>query len=184
MAQDDNQPPRLRGPPLGATEPPEHVKEPQIYEIFPGSKPTDPAEGSTDGQKSPSQPSITEGIQSIKPNDFLNVHQIPCARQSLLTGIGAGAVVGMGRFVVGGRIPRAANWAFWSFFLGSIGQWEYCRAQRANEKANVARIVQVMDKKQAEKKAQAEEAARLRKEQAEEKARQEAAAKKSWYKFW
>ncbi|KAI4864086.1 hypothetical protein F4820DRAFT_449397 [Hypoxylon rubiginosum] len=184
MVQDDNEPPRVRGPPPGATEPPEHVKKPQIYEIFPGSKPEDQAMKSTEGQKSPSQPSITEGIQSIKPDDFLNVHQIPCARQSLLTGIGAGAAVGMGRFVAGGRIPKATNWAFWSFFIGSIAQWEYCRAQRANERAAVARIVQVMDKKQADKKTQVEEVARLKKEQAEEKIKQEAAAKKSWYKFW
>lgn len=46
----------------------------------------------------------------------------------------------------------------------------------------MARIVEVMDKKQAEKKTQAEEAARLKLEA--EKARQDAATKKSWYKFW
>lgn len=49
----------------------------------------------------------------------------------------------------------------------------------------MARVVEIIDKKQAEKKAQATEAARLRKEAAEERARQEdAATKKSWYKLW
>lgn len=47
----------------------------------------------------------------------------------------------------------------------------------------MARVVEVIDKKQAEKKAKAEEAARLRQE-AQEKARQEATTKSSWYKFW
>ncbi|KAI1136511.1 hypothetical protein F5Y05DRAFT_110592 [Hypoxylon sp. FL0543] len=182
MAQDDNEPPRVRGPPPGATAPPDHVKKPQIYEIFPGSNPQDQA-GPTEGQKSPSQPTITEGIRSIKPDDILNVHKIPCARQGLMTGIGAGAVVGMGRYIIGGRVPRAANWAFGAFFIGSIIQWEYCRAQRANEKAAMARVVEVIDRKQAEKKARDAEAARL-KQEAEEKSRQEAATKKSWYKFW
>ncbi|KAI0165456.1 hypothetical protein GGR52DRAFT_558773 [Hypoxylon sp. FL1284] len=184
MAQDDDRPPRLRGPPPGATEPPDHVKEPQVYEIFPGSTPEDQAKAAAEGQKSPSLPSMKEGFQSIKSDDFFNVHKIPCARQGFLTGIGAGAALGMGRYVVGGRAVKSANWAFWSFVAGSIVQWEYCRAQRANERAAVARIVEVMDKKQAEKKAQAEEAARLKKEQAEEKLRQEAASRRSWFRFW
>ncbi|KAI1371244.1 hypothetical protein F4677DRAFT_436337 [Hypoxylon crocopeplum] len=183
MAQDDNEPPRVRGPPPGATAPPDHVKKPQIYEIFPGSKFDGQADGKAEGQKSPSQPSIKDGFQSIKSDDFLSVHKIPCARQGLMTGIGAGAAVGMGRYFIGGQVPKAANWAFGAFFLGSIIQWEYCRAQRANERAAVARIVEVIDRKQAEKKTQAEEAARL-KQEAKEKAKQEVSSKKSWYQFW
>ncbi|OTA98983.1 hypothetical protein M426DRAFT_325538 [Hypoxylon sp. CI-4A] len=181
MAQDDNQPPKVRGPPPGATAPPEHVNKPQIYEIFPGSNPEGQAAAPGE-QKSPSHPSISEGIQSIKSDDFLNVHKIPCARQGLMTGIGAGAAVGMGRYFIGARVPKAANWAFSAFFLGSIIQWEYCRAQRASERAAMARVVEVIDRKQAEKKAHAE-AARL-KRVAEEKEKQEAAKKKNWYKFW
>ncbi|KAI1398953.1 hypothetical protein F4819DRAFT_436959 [Hypoxylon fuscum] len=183
MAQDSNEPPRVRGPPPGATEPPEHVKKPQIYEIFPGAKPEGTVDGAVAGQKNTPQPSITEGFQSIKPDDIFKVHQIPCARQGLMTGIGAGAAMGMGRYFIGARIPKAANWAFGSFFLGSIIQWEYCRAQRNKERAAVARMVEIIDRKQAEKKAEAE-AARFRKE-AEEKARQEAAlTKKSWSTFF
>ncbi|KAI8963445.1 hypothetical protein F5Y11DRAFT_346428 [Daldinia sp. FL1419] len=182
MAQDNNEPPRVRGPPPGATAPPDHVKKPQIYEIFPSSKPESHVGESTEGGKNPPQPTIKEAFQTIKSDDFLNVHKIPCARQGLMTGIGSGAAIGMGRFFIGGTIPKATNWAFGAFFLGSIIQWEYCRIQRANERIAVARIVEVMDKKQAEKKAQAEEAARLRQEA--EKARQEATIKKSWYKLW
>ncbi|KAI1129803.1 hypothetical protein F5Y10DRAFT_145676 [Nemania abortiva] len=183
MAQDDDTPPKLRGPPPGATEPPDHVKKPQIYEIF--NSPTTPENShsttaSSEGQPArPSRPTFKEGVQSIKSDDFLKIHHIPCAREGFMTGIGAGTVVGMGRYFVGARAPKAANWAFGAFLLGSVIQWEYCQAQRRKERAAMARVVEVMDRKQAEKKAQAEEAARLRREA--EMAKQ---AQKSWYKFW
>ncbi|KAI3325781.1 hypothetical protein HD806DRAFT_456758 [Xylariaceae sp. AK1471] len=187
MVQDGNTPPKLRGPPPGATEPPEHVKQPQIYEIFHGATTTEgnqPAGASgaaTEGQPNkPSRPTLKEGVQSIKSDDFLRIHQIPCAREGLMTGIGAGAVMGMGRYIVGARAPKAANWAFGAFLLGSVIQWEYCQAQRRKERAAMVRAVEIIDRKQAEKKAQAAEAARLRQEAAE-KAQQ---AKKSWYKIW
>ncbi|KAI8633528.1 hypothetical protein F5Y19DRAFT_244860 [Xylariaceae sp. FL1651] len=186
MAQDDNTLPRLRGPPPGATEPPDHVKKPQIYEVFHGATPSEGGQsiGASEGQgqqpNRPSRPTFREGIKSIKTDDFLRIHQIPCAREGFMTGIGAGAAVGMGRYFVGATAPRAANWAFGAFLLGSVIQWEYCQAQRRKEIAAMARVVEVIDRKQAEKKAQAAEAARL-KQEADEKARQ---AQKSWYKFW
>lgn len=65
--------------------------------------------------------------------------------------------------------------------LGSVIQFEVCQYQREQERAAMARAVEIMDRKQAEKKAKAEEVARLRAE-AREKAKQ--AAQKSWYKFW
>ncbi|KAI2462901.1 hypothetical protein F4781DRAFT_161582 [Annulohypoxylon bovei var. microspora] len=183
MAQDDNEPPRVRSPPSGVTEIPEHVKESPMYETF--SSPKTYPEGqesvgeAAEGQKNPARHTVTEAFQSIKSDDFLSVHKIPCARQGLMTGIGAGAVVGAGRYITGGRIPKAANWAFGAFFISSAIQWEYCRAQRASEHASMARIVEIMDKKKAQEAAQAAEAARLK----QEKERQEA-AKKSWYKIW
>lgn len=79
------------------------------------------------------------------------------------------------------RISKATNWAAASFMLGSVIQFEVCRYQREEERKSMARVVEVMDRKQAEKKAKADEAARLR-EEAREKAKQ--AAQKSWYKFW
>lgn len=65
--------------------------------------------------------------------------------------------------------------------LGSVIQFEVCQYQREEEKKAMARVVEVIDRKQAEKKAKADEVARLRSE-AREKARE--AAQKSWYKFW
>ncbi|KAI0186403.1 hypothetical protein EV127DRAFT_173026 [Xylaria flabelliformis] len=188
MAQDDETPPMLRGPPPGATEPPEHVKQPQIYEIFNSSTIPERSHiaagaaspAGTEGQQDrPSRPTFKDGMQSIKSDDFFSVHRIPCAREGFMTGIGAGAAVGAGRYIVGARAPKAANWAFGAFLLGSVIQWEYCQAQRRKERAAMARVVEVIDRKQAEKDARAAETARLRRE---EKARQE--AEKRWYKFW
>ncbi|KAK7757346.1 hypothetical protein SLS62_000358 [Diatrype stigma] len=183
-------PPGVRGPPPGAgAEPPEHVKKPQVYEIFHGSSnpesqdgvPTSRPEGGETQQPPAARPTLKDGIQTIKPDDFFSVHKIPCARQGLLTGIGAGAVVGAGRYIFGARIPKAANWAFGTFVLGSVIQFELCQAARYQEKAAMARAVEIIDRKKAEKAAAAEEAALLSRE-AQEKAA--AAAKKSWYRFW
>ncbi|KAF7534127.1 hypothetical protein G7054_g6493 [Neopestalotiopsis clavispora] len=186
MAQDEHTTqPQPRGPPPGATAPPDHVGKPQVYEIFHGSKPEDRdgsvSRGPSEGQEPKRQPTISDGIKSIKSEDFFNVHQIPCARQGWMTGIGAGFVLGVGRYLTGARIPKAANWAFASFMAGSIIQFEVCRYQRDEERKAMARVVEVMDRKQAEKAAKAEEVARLRAE-AREKAKQ--AEQKSWYKFW
>lgn len=105
MAQNDNNPPKLRGPPPGATEPPDHVKEPHIYEIFhsPATPDGTPPAAGIDGQLDRlSRPTFKDGVQSIKSDDWTKIHQIPCAREGFMTGIGAGTAVGMGRYVVGG----------------------------------------------------------------------------------
>ena len=49
-----------------------------------------------------SQPTISEAVSTIKPEDFANIGNTPCARNSLLTGIGAGFGLGGLRFVLGG----------------------------------------------------------------------------------
>ncbi|KAK9781636.1 hypothetical protein SCAR479_01507 [Seiridium cardinale] len=186
MAQEDDRPlPQPRGPPPGAVAPPDHVDKPHVYEIFPGSKPED-RDGTlsnvpSDEQQPARRPTISDGIKTIKSEDFLKVHEIPCARQGLMTGIGAGFVVGFGRYLTGARIPKAANWAAASFMLGSVIQFEVCQYQREAERKAMARAVEIIDRKQAEKKTKADEVARLRAE-AIEKAKQ--AEQKSWYKFW
>ena len=50
------------------------------------------------------QPTISEAVSMIKPEDFTNVANTPCARNSLLTGIGAGFGLGGLRFVLGGQL--------------------------------------------------------------------------------
>lgn len=83
-------------------------------------------------------------------------------------------------FFSAAKLFQALNWGVGGFVLSSLVGWEYCQAQRRKEKMAIARVVEVMDRKAAEKKQKAEEAARRQKE-AEEKAKADA---QRWYKFW
>jgi Protein of unknown function (DUF3767) len=49
------------------------------------------------------RPSITTAAQTIKPEDFLNIAQIPCGRQGLITGITTGAAIGGLRWILRGK---------------------------------------------------------------------------------
>ncbi|KAK1776659.1 hypothetical protein QBC45DRAFT_212314 [Copromyces sp. CBS 386.78] len=135
---------------------------------------------------------ISDAISSIKPQDFLSVHETPCARQGFMTGIGSGASIGVLRWIMGLPIPKAANWGVGCGILGAMAQYEYCQWQRRKEKEKMQRVVAVYTKKQAESRAKE---AKERREKAEGgevtqevvpgKGKGEGEAqKKSWYKFW
>ncbi|KAI1174775.1 hypothetical protein F4777DRAFT_579667 [Nemania sp. FL0916] len=188
MAQGDSNSSQTHGlwPRSGASESPENAKNTPTYAVFNNQTAQEssnganiPPAGAKEAPSRPAMPSFKEGVQSIKPGDFFSIHRLPCAREGFLTGIGAATVIGAGRYVVGGKAFKAANWAVGSFMLGSVIQWEVCQAQRRRERAAMARAVEIMDHKQAEQK-KADEDARLKRE-AEEKARE---AQKRWYKFW
>ncbi|KAK7966841.1 uncharacterized protein PG986_001118 [Apiospora aurea] len=193
MSQDNQRPPAVRSPPPGATAPPDHVNQPQAYEIFHGSKPEDrdgsisTTAASASANAAPQtegtgnkRPTVSDGFKTIKRDDWFRIHQIPCAREGFMTGIVTGFVTGSGRLIAGGKLSKGLNWGVGGFLISSLVGWEYCQAMRRKEKAAMARVVEVMDRKKAEKMKQAEEAARKRKEAAE-KAKAESAR---WYKFW
>lgn len=105
----DNERPAARSPPPGTTAPPDQ------YETFHGSKPED-RDGSISTAASAAhnaapqtegggnkRPSITEGLKTIKQDDWLKIHQIPCAREGFMTGIATGFVTGFGRLIAGGK---------------------------------------------------------------------------------
>lgn len=80
---------------------------------------------------------------------------------------------------------KSCNWAVGTFCFAGIGAYEFCLQKRKLEKANMKRAVEIIDRKKAEKEAQAkakrDERRRL-KEEADLKAEQ--ASKKSSWKFW
>lgn len=92
------------GPPPGATEPPPHVTKPKAYEVFePPALANALPEGygqNTAGGR-PQKVSFDEALKTVRVEDFKTIHQNPCVRESLLTAIGAGFVVGAGRAVFG-----------------------------------------------------------------------------------
>lgn len=45
---------------------------------------------------------IGQAVKTIKPDDFLNVHRTPCAREGMLAFTGGGMAIGGLRYVLGG----------------------------------------------------------------------------------
>ncbi|PSR92358.1 hypothetical protein BD289DRAFT_451833 [Coniella lustricola] len=127
---------------------------------------------------------LGEAVTTIKPDDFLKVHQAPCSREGLLTGIGSGGAIGFLRYIIGAPVPKAANWAVGSGIAVSILAYEYCQYQRRVERGNMKRVVEVVTKKQAEQK-KLEEEKRIQQQQDQAASTlQKPGQQKSWYKFW
>ncbi|TGO14697.1 hypothetical protein BTUL_0049g00060 [Botrytis tulipae] len=180
----------LRGPPPGATSPPDHVKTPnKVYEVF--HTPPENANALPDGSGQNTAgahketPTLGAAVKTVRWQDFSQVHMYPCARESFLTGIGGGFAMGGIRAIFGAPIPKAANWAVGTFVFSAFGAYEFCLYRRRLERAHMKRAVEIIDRKKAEKEAQAEERRKERrrlKEEADKKA--EEAAKKPNWKFW
>lgn len=101
--------PTPRGPPPGATSPPDHVKTPnKVYEVFhtPPENANALPEGS--GQNTAGShketPTLGAAIKTVRWQDFTQVHMYPCARESFLTGIGGGFAMGGIRAIFGGAL--------------------------------------------------------------------------------
>ncbi|QPG93637.1 hypothetical protein C2857_001327 [Epichloe festucae Fl1] len=126
------------------------------------------------------RPTVSEAVGMIKTDDFVNVHNTPCARQGFLTGIAAGAGVGGLKFVLRGNAVKAANWAVGMFILGSTLSYEYCQYLRRAERIQMKRHIEVVtgNKRELARKAAEEKKEQLRLEKGE------LAAQKPWYKVW
>ncbi|KAJ5551147.1 Cytochrome oxidase biogenesis protein Cox20 subunit [Penicillium sp. DV-2018c] len=136
--------------------------------------------------KNPKDVSYSEIIGSVSLSEMSTVHKRPCARESLLTGIGVGFGVGGLRGVLKGRyyLWSAANWAVGMFAISSLASYEYCRWLRNKELSGMAEALDLMNqlkaKKQREKEAAEQEAARL----AEQEKKSKSWTNPSNYKFW
>ncbi|KAL5340053.1 hypothetical protein BJX70DRAFT_130727 [Aspergillus crustosus] len=130
--------------------------------------------------------SVTEAMKSMSLTNASSFYKTPCARDSLLLGIGAGFGVGGVRGVLGGvrSIWTACNWAVGVFAITSLATYEFCQRRRIQELDGMKQAVVLMKelkiKKQREKEQQVAEAARLAEEEKK---------RKSWthlpnYKFW
>ncbi|KAF8859270.1 hypothetical protein BDZ45DRAFT_704375 [Acephala macrosclerotiorum] len=178
-----------RSPPPRATEPPEHVKTPnKVYEVFnapPSANALPEGSGLNTAGSREKQPTLAEGIKTVRLQDFTQVHMYPCVRESLLMGIGGGFGMGGIRALWGAPIPKAANWAVGTFVFAAFANYEFCLYKRRMEKAYMKRAVEIIDRKKAEKeaaaKAKRDERRKLKEE--EDKRAEEAAKNKGW-KFW
>lgn len=156
---------------MSSPDSPDGPKRAWVY-AKPVPSPT-PANPSTDTTTTPPPPatpefnhppSITDVVTTIKPEDFLSVHQTPCAQRGFLTGIGAGMGIGGLRWVLGLPLPRAANWAVGAGVAAAAAQYEYCQYRRRLERENMLRMVKVYTAKQAAEKEKAEAEGRVKAE--------------------
>ena len=131
-----------------------------------------------------------DAAKSIKIEDFANLPKKPCVRDSLLTGITAGFVVGSSRAIwrgmcievlspcqlhllikISAPVQSAANWAVGTFVIGSAGMYQYCQYKRMAEKEGMTRAMEIIDRKQVERKqkeARLERARELRRQKKEQ----------------
>ncbi|KAI1957402.1 hypothetical protein LOZ58_005772 [Ophidiomyces ophidiicola] len=136
----------------------------------------------------PKEVTVMDAVKSPSTNELTSFYKAPCARESLLVGIGTGFGVGSIRVILGGlrAIWAASNWAVGAFALASILTHQVCQRQRAIEMDGMKEAVKLMrDLKIKKQKEQAE----AKKAQEEARLAEEERKRKSWthlsnYKFW
>ncbi|SMY28653.1 unnamed protein product [Zymoseptoria tritici ST99CH_1A5] len=121
------------------------------------------------------------------------IHKRPCVRDALMTGMAAGFALGGVRFIFRAPVFKACNWAVGGFVVSSGGQYQYCLYRRQAEKEGMTRAMEILNRKEMEKKAREQRKEQLRKERRETKdqeqdaklaALKEKAEGKPWYKVW
>ncbi|TKA67883.1 hypothetical protein B0A55_09706 [Friedmanniomyces simplex] len=118
----------------------------------------------TAGGKAP-EVNLANAFQSgLKLSDFTDLPKRPCVRDALLTGIGSGFALGGFRAIFGAAVWNACSWAVGSFCFSSASMYQYCMYRRQAEKEGMLRVMDIMNKKDIERKAR---------EQRKEKAREE-----------
>ncbi|KAF9257485.1 hypothetical protein L218DRAFT_879306, partial [Marasmius fiardii PR-910] len=79
--------------------------------------------------------------QSVK-----HLEQVPCARNSLLTGLASGAGMAFIRGVSVAPIT-AGHWFAATFVVVSLGSWHLCQAQIEKERKTVQQIIESSPKR-------------------------------------
>ncbi|KAI8987163.1 hypothetical protein BDB01DRAFT_784834 [Pilobolus umbonatus] len=94
-----------------------------------------------------SDPKFVDALKTVKLEDFKEINRIPCARNALLYGMGAGVAVGLLRFVTKRTVSTSANWAVASFCGVSAVSFEACHLERKNKLEKLRLIVKETDSK-------------------------------------
>ncbi|PLB37325.1 uncharacterized protein BDW47DRAFT_107300 [Aspergillus candidus] len=134
----------------------------------------------------PKDLTVSDAMKSLSLENASSFYKMPCARDSLMLGIGAGFGVGGVRGVLGGlrSMWTACNWAVGAFAITALAAHEFCQRRRLQELDGMKQAMELMQqlkvKKQKEKEVKAAEVAR---------AAEEERLRKSWtnlsnYKFW
>jgi len=84
-------------------------------------------------------------------DDFQRLGEIPCARNSLMSGIASGVGVGVIRIMSAGVLV-GSHWAVGTFMLVSLGTWTVCQRNIEAERRQLQRVVEEMPKRFMKKK--------------------------------
>ncbi|KAI0269794.1 hypothetical protein BC834DRAFT_863393 [Gloeopeniophorella convolvens] len=85
---------------------------------------------------------VREAFKRLSPSeDLQRVGEIPCARNSLLSGIASGVGVGVIRGL-SVSVFAASNWAVGTFMLVSLGTWTICQRNIQDERRRVQMVVE------------------------------------------
>ncbi|KAI0322013.1 hypothetical protein OF83DRAFT_1236367 [Amylostereum chailletii] len=76
--------------------------------------------------------------------------EIPCARNSLLSGIASGVGIGVIRGMSVGPLI-ASNWAVGTFMLVSLGTWTICQKNIQDERRRVQTVIEQLPRRMAVK---------------------------------
>lgn len=92
-------------------------------------------------------PKFVDALKTVKLEDFKEVNRIPCARNALLYGMGAGVAMGAIRFLSKRAIPTSTNWAVATFMGVSAISFEACQMERKQKIEKMRLIVKATDSK-------------------------------------
>ncbi|OJA17226.1 hypothetical protein AZE42_00209 [Rhizopogon vesiculosus] len=79
-------------------------------------------------------------------DDFQRLGEIPCARNSLMSGIASGVGVGVIRIMSAGFLV-GSHWAVGTFMLVSLGTWTVCQRNIEVERRKLQKVVEDMPKR-------------------------------------
>ncbi|KAI0699919.1 hypothetical protein C8T65DRAFT_658584 [Cerioporus squamosus] len=89
---------------------------------------------------------VKEAFKRISSDDLNKINEIPCARNSLLSGIASGVGIGVIRGLSSSAFV-ASNWAMGTFVLISLGSWTICQRNRAEERRRIQQVVEAIPKR-------------------------------------
>ncbi|KAH9969555.1 hypothetical protein BC827DRAFT_1160889 [Russula dissimulans] len=90
---------------------------------------------------------VREAIKRVSPSeDLQRIGEIPCARNSLLSGIASGVGIGVIRGLSVHPLT-ASHWAVGTFMLVSLGTWAICQRNILEEKLRVQTVVEQLPKR-------------------------------------
>ncbi|OSD07447.1 hypothetical protein PYCCODRAFT_1463703 [Trametes coccinea BRFM310] len=90
---------------------------------------------------------VKEAVKRISVRDDLShINEIPCARNSLLSGIASGVGIGFIRGM-SGSVFLACNWAVGTFMLISLGSWTICQRNREEERRRLQQVMEAIPKR-------------------------------------